>query len=224
MKAALTAAGLADRGADARRQRRCRRLQDARHHGRQCRAAGLFRRRRDQGRAANVQGAQQAVRAGVLVARSRRHAAQSGRQPQCVDARHQRADLARRDQERRRQSRAVAQGARRARPRRDHRHHRVGRPRLLDHLQGKQDQPGRQGRLRRRAEGTAAARLPRARSRQGAGPAAARPRQQERARRGRRVPETRQRRDRQRCRPSPTSWSRPMAAPISSICRARIAH
>jgi hypothetical protein len=53
-------------------------LRQARHDGRQCRAAGLFRRRRQQDRAADVQSAQQAVRAGVLVARSRRHAAQSG--------------------------------------------------------------------------------------------------------------------------------------------------
>ena len=64
-----------------RRQWQGRRLQDAGHAGRQCRAAGLFRRRRRQGGAADVQGAQQAVRAGVLVARSRRHPAQSGRQP-----------------------------------------------------------------------------------------------------------------------------------------------
>ena len=55
--------------------------------------------------AAAVQGARQAVRSGVLVARPRRHPAQSGRQPRSADARHQRPDLARRDQERRRQSR-----------------------------------------------------------------------------------------------------------------------
>ena len=40
------------------------------------------------------------------------------------DARHQRPDLARRHQECRRQSGAVAQGARRSRPCRHHRHHR----------------------------------------------------------------------------------------------------
>ena len=45
--------------------------------GAEHRAAGLFRRCRQQGRAADVQGAQQAVRAGVLVARSRRQPAQS---------------------------------------------------------------------------------------------------------------------------------------------------
>ncbi len=46
-------------------------------HGRQHRSAGLFRRRHVQGRAADVQDPQQAVRAGVLVARSRRQPAQS---------------------------------------------------------------------------------------------------------------------------------------------------
>ncbi len=61
-----------------RRQRQGRRRQDARHDRRQRRPAGLFRRRRHQGRAADVQGAQQAVRAGVLVARSRRQPAQQG--------------------------------------------------------------------------------------------------------------------------------------------------
>ena len=63
-------------GALARRQRQGRRRQDAGHAGAEYRAAGLFRRRRHQGRAADVQGAQQAVRAGVLVARSRRQPAQ----------------------------------------------------------------------------------------------------------------------------------------------------
>ena len=74
--------GRADQGqssagnALARRQRQGRRRQDAGHAGAEHRAAGLFRRRRHQGRAADVQGAQQAVRAGVLVARSRRQPAQ----------------------------------------------------------------------------------------------------------------------------------------------------
>ncbi len=71
----------------ARRQRQGRRRQDAGHHGSQYRAAGLFRRCRQQDRAADVQGAQQAVRAGVLVARSRRQPAQHRRQPQHRDAR-----------------------------------------------------------------------------------------------------------------------------------------
>ncbi len=142
-------------------------------------AAGLFRRRRGQGRAADVQGAQQAVRAGVLVARSGRHAAQSRRQPAERNAGHQRADLARRDQECRRQSGGAAQRARRARPVGNHRHRHCRRSRLLHDLQGEQDQPGRQGEICRRAGGTAAARICRARSRQGARPAAVRSRQQE---------------------------------------------
>ncbi len=62
--------------------------------GRQHRAAGLYGRRRQQGGAADVQGAQQAVRADLLVTRSRRHPAQSGRQSQQGDARHQRPLLA----------------------------------------------------------------------------------------------------------------------------------
>ncbi len=57
------------------RQRQCRRCQEAGHDRRQCRAAEIFRRRRDQGRAADAQGAQQAIRAGILVARSGRHPA-----------------------------------------------------------------------------------------------------------------------------------------------------
>ena len=47
----------------------------------QCRAAGLFRQSRDQGGAAFVQGAEKALRSGLLVARSRRQPAQPGRQP-----------------------------------------------------------------------------------------------------------------------------------------------
>ena len=107
----------------------------------QCRAAGLYGRCRRQGRAADVQGAQQAVRAGVLVARSRRQPAQHRRQPQHHHARHQRADLDGRHQERRQQSRPAAQGAGRARPCRLDQHHRLLRSRLLDDLEGKQDQP-----------------------------------------------------------------------------------
>ncbi len=76
MKAALTKADLPlaapSRGDNAQGRRR----QDAGHHGSQYRAAGLFRRRRQQDRAADVQGARQAVRAGILVARSRRLPAQ----------------------------------------------------------------------------------------------------------------------------------------------------
>ena len=81
------------RGANGNR----RQYDHARHDGRQCRAAGLLRGRRIEGGAAAVQGPQQAVRAGVLVARSRRQPAQSGRQPQHAGAWHQRADLARGD-------------------------------------------------------------------------------------------------------------------------------
>jgi len=66
--------------------------------------AGLYGRCREQGRSADVQGACKAVRAGVLVARSRRQPAQHWRQPQHADPRHQRADLNGRHQERRRQS------------------------------------------------------------------------------------------------------------------------
>ena len=87
MKEALTKAGSAAGDASARRKRQGRRRQDAGHDVRQCRAAGLFRRRRHQGRAADVQGAQQAVRAGVLVARPGRQPAQYRRQPQHDHAR-----------------------------------------------------------------------------------------------------------------------------------------
>ena len=115
-------------------------------------AASLFRRRRRQGRAADVQGAQQAVRAGVLVARSRRHPAQSGRQPA---QRRRPASTGRPRWPRSRTpttiSPTLAPGARRARPRRHHRHRHRRRSRLLDDLQGEQDQPGRQGEIRRRA-------------------------------------------------------------------------
>ena len=48
----------------------------ARHNRRQCRSAEIFRGRGGQGGAADVQGAQQTIRAGVLVTRSRRHATQ----------------------------------------------------------------------------------------------------------------------------------------------------
>ena len=58
------------------RERQGRRFQDGGHRGAEHRAAGLFRRRRRQDRAADVQGAQQAVRAGVLVARPRWQPAQ----------------------------------------------------------------------------------------------------------------------------------------------------
>ena len=68
-------------------------------------------------------------------------AAQPRRQPQQHRAGHQRPDLARRHQERRRQSGAPARRAGRARPRRNDRHHRHLRPRLLDDLEGKRDQP-----------------------------------------------------------------------------------
>ncbi len=60
-----------------------------------------FAARDDARRAADVQGAQQAVRPGVLVARSRRFPAQSRRQPERTGSRHQRPDLARRNPQRR---------------------------------------------------------------------------------------------------------------------------
>ena len=68
MKDALAKAGLPLATPLARRQRQGGRLQDRRHHGAEHRATGLSRRRRRQSGAADVQGAQQAVRAGVLVA------------------------------------------------------------------------------------------------------------------------------------------------------------
>ncbi len=140
IKAALTKAGLPTGDATARRKRQDRRRQDARHACPEYGPAGLLCRRCDQSRAADVQGTQQAVRAGVLVARSRRQPAQQWRQPQHGDAGHQRADVARRHQECRQQSGQSAQGARRARPCRHHQHSHRLRPRLLDDLQGKQDQ------------------------------------------------------------------------------------
>ena len=151
--------GRADQGrpaagdAPARRKRQGRRRQDAGHHDGECRAAGLHGRRRRQGRAADVQGAQQAVRAGVLVARSRRQPAQYRRQPQHHHPRDQRADLDGRHQERRQQSRPAAQGAGRTRPRRLDQHHRFLRSWLLDDFEGKQDQSVGEDVLRRHAEG-----------------------------------------------------------------------
>ena len=84
-------------------------------------------------------------------------AAQSGRQPSQAGARHQRADRARGHSKRRQQPQAPARHADRTRPRRHDQHHDCGRPRLLDHLQGKQDQPGGEGGLQGRSEGPAAA-------------------------------------------------------------------
>jgi len=89
-----------------------------------------------------------AVRAGVLVARSGWHSAQHGRQPQHSDAGHQRSDFARQHQERRQQPGAIAQGARRSRPRRHHQHHDRRRPRLFDDFEGKQDQSCGKSQLR----------------------------------------------------------------------------
>ena len=62
-------------------------------------------------------------------------------------------------------------------------HHRLLRSRLLDDLEGEQDQPGGEDLLRRHAEGFSADGLPRHRSGEGAGPAAVRSQRQERARR-----------------------------------------
>ena len=67
--------GPAAGGAVARRQWPRRRCDDTRHQGRQCRPAGLVRRGRNQGGAAHAEGQGPALRDGVLVARSRRHAA-----------------------------------------------------------------------------------------------------------------------------------------------------
>ena len=170
-----------------RRQRQGRRRQDAGHARAQHRPAGLSRRRRRQGRAADVQGPQQAVRAGVLVARSRRQPAQQWRQSQHRHARHQRPDLARRHQERRQQPGAAAQGARRSRACRHHRHHHLLRPRLLDDLEAKQDQPVGKGQLRGHTEGFPADGLSRDRSCEGAEAAAVRSERQQRPR-GRRRP------------------------------------
>ena len=103
----------------------------ARHTGRQYRAAEIFRRRRYQGRAANVQSTQQAVRAGVVVARSGWYTAQSRRQPSEDRSRHQRTDLAGLHQECRRQPRAGAPGVGRSRTCCKHRYCHCRRPRIL---------------------------------------------------------------------------------------------
>ncbi len=66
---------------------------------------------------------------------------------------HQRPDLDGRHQERRQQSGAIAQGARRARACRLHQHHRLLRSWFFDHLEGEQDQPVGEDLLRRHAEG-----------------------------------------------------------------------
>ena len=113
----------------------------------------------DQGAAAAVQGTQQAVRPGLLVARSGRHAARPGRQPRPAGAGHQRADLAGRHQERRRQSRPAAGRAEGAGPRGDDRRDPHLRPRLLDHLQGKRHKLGRAADLQGRADQPATAGL-----------------------------------------------------------------
>ena len=75
---------------------------------------------------------------------------------------------------------AVAESPRRAWPCRRHQHPDRFGSRLLDDLQGEQDQPGGEGLLRRYAEGFPAHGLSRARSREGARPAAVRPQRQER--------------------------------------------
>ena len=63
------------------RPRETARPQRQARSGHQSRATGLLDRRRHQGGVAAVQGARQAVRAGLLVARSRRHPAPPERQP-----------------------------------------------------------------------------------------------------------------------------------------------
>ena len=117
-----------------------------------------------QRRAAAVQGTQQAVRPGVLVARSRWLPAQSGRQPERARPRHQRPDLARRNPQCRRRSGAHPRGAARSRLARYDRHHHHGRPWLLDHLQGEPDQRHGEDEVCRHAARPPAARLCRARS------------------------------------------------------------
>ena len=74
-------------------------------------AAGLFRRRRHQGGAADVQGAQQAVRAGVLVARSRRQPAQHGDSLNSIMPGINGPTSMAGNPQRRQQPRATAQGA-----------------------------------------------------------------------------------------------------------------
>ena len=77
----------------------------------------------------------------------------------------------------------MLRGAARARPRRDDRHHRHRRSRLLDDLEGERaPAPRRKQRLCRRAAGLLAAGLCRPRSRQGAGSAAIRSRRRQQAR------------------------------------------
>ena len=93
----------------------------------------------------------------------------------------------------------------------DHQHHHRLRPRLLDHLQGKQDEPLGESQLRRHAEGFPPLGLRRARSCQGARSAAVRSQRQERERRRRRSSEGRQRPARHGSRQSRISWSPPMA-------------
>ena len=81
-----------------------RRQPKSRHAHAQHRAAGIFCRGGDQSDPAAVPGTRPAVHSGLLVARSRRHAACSRRQPQFAGARHQRPDFAGGDPQRRRRS------------------------------------------------------------------------------------------------------------------------
>ena len=126
MKDALTAAGLPLTAPSRGENGIAGEFRETRYEGRQRRPAGLLHKSRDRRRAADVQGAQCTVRVGAVVARSRRHPAQPGRQPQRGDAGHQRANLARGREERRRQSQSAAGGARSAGPRGDHRHRHCG--------------------------------------------------------------------------------------------------
>ncbi len=205
MQDALKAAGLplaAPSRGPPRRQPATR--ETAGHARCQCRATEIFRRRRRQGRAANVQGAQQTVRAGFLVARSRRHTTQSGRQPPesrtpGINGPTSLAAIKNADDNLAQLRQALDELG----PAGNHRHHRCRRPRLLDHFQGKQDQSAGAGELCRRAGRSAAARFCGDRPRQGARAAAERPRRQERRRRCRQVSQARQRADRQRCRTNP---------------------
>ena len=103
------------------------------HARRQRRASAVVRRRRDEGDPAGVREEPRAVRAGVLVGRSRSDAARAGRQPESAVARHQRADVEGRRSERRPQPEADSRLPRReSRRARQHECVRHVRPRVFD--------------------------------------------------------------------------------------------
>ena len=119
-------------------------------------AATVPGRRRHQGDPPRAQEAGKTVRAGVLVARSGRHAAQSRRQPGGPRHRHQRADLAQRGPQRRRHPAPHPRGGGgRSRARGDDRRRRDLGPRLFDHQPTRRR---RRGACRRRARRRSGAR------------------------------------------------------------------